>query len=131
MATLEQTKESARRWFKRFSWAVLIIGILSMAGYYFYRVFPYSDGNRAGMLVKISKKGYVFKTYEGQIHLGGSMQMTEQSLWNFSAKNEAVYQKLQQFEGKKVTCHYVELNNAFPWQGDTNYIVDDVSPVVE
>lgn len=129
MAILDQAKAGARLWGKRLTWTILIVGILALLGYYFYRTFEYSDGNRAGILVKISKKGYVFKTYEGQLHLGNSMQMNEQSIWNFSAKNDEVYRKLQQYEGKNVSCHYVELKDAFPWQGDTNYIVDDVTPV--
>jgi glutamine phosphoribosylpyrophosphate amidotransferase len=69
------------------------------------------------------RKGYVFKTYEGQLHLGGSVMMTEQSIWNFSATNDAVYQTLQKSEGKTVTLHYRQMQNAFPWQGDTDYIV--------
>jgi hypothetical protein len=78
------------------------------------------------MLFKISKKGAIFKTYEGQLHLGGSTILTTQSTWDFSVKNAAVYQTMQQFEGKNVKLHYREMVGAFPWQGDTNYIVYQV-----
>ena len=126
---LEQTKVKAKRIFRRTLWALLILGIIGSAGYYFMRTYTVSEGNRAGLLFKISKKGVAFKTYEGQLHLGGSIQMSDQSVWNFSAKDADIYQKLQQFEGKNVSLHYNELVNPFPWQGDTKYIVDGVQPV--
>lgn len=126
---MEQAKVKAKKIARKTMWVVLVIGLLAGVGYYFVRTYTVSDGNRSGILFKISRKGIVFKTFEGQLHLGGSLQMTEQSVWDFSAKNTEVYQKLQQFEGKNVTLHYRELVNPFPWQGDTKYIVDDVHPV--
>jgi hypothetical protein len=126
---LEEAKTKARKIARKTFWALLIAGVMLLIGYYFYRTWTYSEGNRVGILFKVSKKGFVFKTYEGQLHQGGSMQMSPQSVWDFSAKNAAVYQKLQQYEGKNVSLHYKQLINAFPWQGDTDYIVDDVIPV--
>lgn len=126
---LDNAKVKAKSYFRKFLWVVLILAVVGGTFYYFARTFAVSDGNRAGLLFKISRKGYVFKTYEGQLHLGGSIQMSEQSVWDFSAKNGDVYQKLQQYEGKTVTLHYRELVNPFPWQGDTKYIVDEVKPV--
>lgn len=115
--------------FQRVLWILLLVGILGGGVYYFVRTYTLSDGNRSGVLFKISRKGILFKTYEGQLHLGGSIQMTEQSVWNFSAQDARVYEKLQQVEGKNVTLHYREVVNAFPWQGETNYLVDDVQLV--
>jgi flagellar basal body-associated protein FliL len=122
----EQVKAKAGRMAKRTLWILLGVGILILIGYYFWRTFSYSNGERAGTLVKISERGYVFKTFEGQLHLGNSMQMNQQSIWDFSVKNRAVYDKIRQYEGKNVSLHYHQLNDAFPWQGDTDYIVDDV-----
>ena len=51
------------------------------------------------------------------------MMMSQQSTWDFSAKNSEVYEQLQQFEGKLVKCHYRQQVDPFPWQGDTEYIV--------
>ena len=102
---------------------ISIAAVLLASGYIFWRTYTVSEGTRSGLLFKVSKKGYVFKTYEGQLHLGGSMMLTPQSTWDFSAKDEAVYQQLQKFEGKTVTLRYREKVNAFAWQGDTDYIV--------
>ena len=85
---------------QRILWILLLVGILGGGVYYLVRTYTLSDGNRSGVLFKISRKGILFKTYEGQLHLGGSIQMTDQSVWNFSAESAAVYEKLQQFEGK-------------------------------
>ncbi len=121
--TIDQAKQSARKWFRRGLWAVLVGFLLFVTGYYIYRTYTISEGSRTGTLFKISKKGVLFKTYEGQLHLAGSVMLSEQSIWEFSAKNSAVYQQLQQLEGKTVRCHYRQKVDAFPWQGDTDYIV--------
>jgi hypothetical protein len=126
---MDEAKAKTKSFAKRAAWILLALGIVAGIVYYFARTYSVSEGNRTGLLFKISKKGYVFKTYEGQLHLGGSIQMSTQSVWDFSAKNADIYQKLQQYEGKNVSLHYNELVNPFIWQGDTKYIVDDVKPV--
>ena len=106
--------------------------IIGTSIYFLVCNMTYSEGNRAGYLIKISKKGFVFKTIEGQLNLGGvggdseaSILMNTQ-LWNFSVSDEAVYEELQKYEGKKVSLHYKQKIRAFWWQGDTDYFVDDV-----
>lgn len=128
-AQIDTAKTKTKTFLRRAAWILLVVGILASIGYYFARTYTVSEGNRTGLLFKISKKGIVFKTYEGQLHLGGSIQMSPQSVWDFSAKDASIYQKLQQFEGKNVSLHYNELVNPFIWQGETKYIVDGVTPV--
>ena len=128
---LEQAKQRARKWLRRSVW-IAFAGLLVFAtGYYFYRTYTISEGSRTGTLFKISKKGVVFKTYEGQLHLAGSVMMSQQSTWDFSAKNGTVYIELQQHEGKNVKCYYRQKVEAFPWQGDTDYIVYKVERVMD
>ena len=118
-----QFKTSAGRVARR---TLLVIGLLLVVfavGFYFWRTYTISEGTRTGTLFKISKKGVVFKTYEGQLHLGGSAIMSPQSVWDFSVKNAGVYEQLQQYEGKTVKLHYKELVDPFPWQGETKYLV--------
>lgn len=122
---LENSKQTAKKVASRTLWAVFIALLLAGIGYFIYRNYNYSSGNRAGILVKISKKGWFFKTNEGQLNLAGEGGiMNQQSIWDFSA-SEDVYQKLQSMEGKKVSLHYLQKVDAFPWQGDTDYIVDE------
>jgi hypothetical protein len=126
---LEEAKQKAKKIARRALWIGLALFLVFSAGYYVYRTYTISDGSRTGTLFKISRKGVMFKTYEGQLHLGGSAIMTQQSVWDFSAKNAQVYEELQKYEGKTVKCHYRQVVNAFPWQGDTDYIVYKVEPV--
>jgi hypothetical protein len=112
--------------FRKILVILIFAGIASMTVYYFYRNWTISEGTRTGILYKISKKGRIFKTYEGELMLGNSPMMTKESIWYFSVENKEVYQEMQQFEGKNVKVHYREKEDTFPWQGDTDYLVYDV-----
>ncbi len=120
---LDNAKLGARLFLRRTLWIVLVASIIFSIGYFFYRTYTISEGSRSGTLFKISKKGVMFKTYEGQLHLSGSVMLTSQSTWDFSAVSAAVYKDLQKYEGKNVKCYYKEKINAFVWQGDTDYLV--------
>lgn len=121
--------QKVRRWFRRSLWILLAAAVVFGVGYYFYRNYNLSDGSRTGMLVKVARQGVLFKTYEGQLHLTGSMMMSKQSVWDFSVQNGEVYRQLQQWEGRTVRCYYREKVQAFPWQGKTNFIVYKAEPV--
>lgn len=120
----------AKFWGKRFLITVLILGVLSIVGFFLWGNYTYSEGTRAGTLIKISKKGYIFKTYEGQLKLGGIDLKKEDGLsdtWSFSVKKGDLYEKLQSMQGSKVVLYYKEINYAMPWQGDTDYFIVNVS----
>ncbi len=120
---LEQAKQKAGKIARKTLWIILAASLISAIGYYFYRTYEVSDGTRVGMLFKISRKGIMFKTFEGQLHLGGSAVISTQSTWDFSVKNATVYEDLQKLEGKMIKCYYSQKVDPFPWQGDTEYIV--------
>lgn len=120
--SMEDVKVKAQSFAKKLAWMTILGLILFSTVYYFYRDYTVSEGTRTGLLFKISKKGKVFKTYEGQIQLAGATIMNKESTFEFSTE-ESVYQSLQMLEGKNVRLHYREKVDAFPWQGDTNYIV--------
>ncbi len=128
-AQLDKVKEGAKRMLRRTLWIALAATLVFAIGYYFYRTYTISEGSRSGTLFKISKKGVIFKTYEGQLHLAGSVMLTSQSTWDFSAENAAVYKELQKYEGKNVKCYYKEKVDAFVWQGDTDYLVYRVEEI--
>lgn len=126
--TGKKVKSTARKVFI----VLFLLGIVSAFLFFWISGLTYSTGNRAGYLVKISEKGYVFKTYEGQLSLGplGSFNSASPSnVWAFSANDQATYNKLQQYEGKYVSLQYREIFRNFPWQGETKYMVDDVALV--
>ncbi len=120
---LDKVKATAGRWWRILLWVLFFVFIGIGIGYYVYRNYTISEGSRTGTLVKMSRKGVMFKTYEGQLHLAGSTIMNNQSSWEFSVANTATYDALQKLEGNDVTVYYKEKVQAFPWQGDTDYLV--------
>jgi hypothetical protein len=114
---------------------LLILLALVIVGFgvtYLIFNFTYSEGNRAGMLIKFSKKGYIFKTHEGELNIGGggmgNITQTPQfnQMWTFSVRNNAIADSLMKLEGKKVSLHYREVIKNLPWDGETKYFVDGV-----
>ncbi|MCB0518597.1 MAG: hypothetical protein H6577_23400 [Lewinellaceae bacterium] len=122
------------KWKKFFGWIGLIVllGLGTVVYFQYYAVF--SDGYRAGTLIKFSRKGYIFKTYEGEINQGGianpspGTAMANQ-IWSFSVRKKEVADKLDKMEGKVVRLHYKQFNRMFPWEGDTPYLVNEVEVV--
>lgn len=120
-------------WIKKFFLVLLLLVVAGFGIFVWASGWTYSEGTRAGDLIKISRKGVVFKTYEGQLNLGGFQSDANDGLsgniWNFSVTKDEVYTKLQQYEGKRVKLHYKQRYRSFPWQGKTEYFIDDVTPV--
>ncbi len=108
-------------------WVVALIVIFLGIYIYINMVYTYSEGNRAGRLIKFSHKGYVFKTYEGELNLGGINNTNGgvliNNIWLFSVADKAVADSLSQYEGKDIVLHYKEKMSALPWRGESKYIV--------
>jgi len=118
---------------KFISWLVAIIVIFLSIYILFNIAYTYSDGNRAGRLIKFSHRGYVFKTFEGEMNLGGinttNGGVLINNMWEFSVNDKAVADSLSKLEGKDITVHYKEKISTLPWRGDSKYIVDKVVEV--
>ncbi len=106
---------------------LIVIGLL-IAIYFLFG--NYSDGTRAGTIVKLSHKGYVFKTLEGQLNLGGLTQESgspASSLWDFSvSKDDAQLVKDLEdanLNGRRIKLYYKEKYYTLPWRGDTKYFI--------
>jgi hypothetical protein len=104
-----------------------LLGILFLVGVlYFLAIYyiTYSEGYRAGQLVKISHKGVVFKTWEGEVSQG----VSEAQIFHFSVEDneKEVIKALQDLQGKQVRLTYKERFKTFPWLGDTKYYVTKV-----
>jgi hypothetical protein len=96
----------------------------------FISYINYSEGSRAGFVVKMSTRGYIFKTHEGQLNVGG---MTSDgsgvipTIWDFSVKrsDKDVLKTLEdaQLTGERVKVYYKEKLYKFFWIADTKYYV--------
>ena len=108
---------------------LLIFGIL-----YLLTGWSFSDGERAGTVSKFSRRGYLFKTYEGVLNVGGfsgeTGSLTPQ-FFDFSVKEDAVAQQITDAvkSGQRVTLHYEEKILRLPWNGDTKYYITKVETV--
>ena len=110
--------------------AVLVVGLL--CGKILIPTFgEYSEGERSGILQKLSSKGMFVKTYEGELALEGMKMSTDKSassVFEFSVRDKDVAKQLEQLVGKKVTLHYIQAFHANAFDGDTDYFIDKVVP---
>ncbi|MEI6695380.1 MAG: hypothetical protein WCO13_04865 [Bacteroidota bacterium] len=110
---------------------ILLFFILSFFVYWHY-YNTYSEGNRAGILQKFSKKGNLFKTYEGELILSSIASTSNTTIASekflFSVKEDKIANIMFTLEGKHVTLHYKEKRAHLPWNGETNYFVDSIIP---
>ena len=112
---------------KKFLWRFVLFALVVIAFlvyWFFYNTK--SDGTRTVYLVKISRKGNVFKTYEGEalVSIGANPQtslVTEKFI--YSVTSEALYDSLTKYEGQKMTLKYRQYRKALVWRGDSDYIV--------
>jgi hypothetical protein len=114
-----------RRSFKSFFWGSLI-GALILIGLYtlFMLWWSYSEGERAGVLQKFSKRGWICKTYEGELAqyvVGG----VAPQIWHFSVRDPAVADQLHKAVGQQLRVHYKE-HRGLPTTcfGETSYFAD-------
>jgi hypothetical protein len=126
-----QPTKRKRSAFKRFLIYLSIIIVLALLGYGYWRyLFTYSEGNRTGLLQKFSKKGTMFKTYEGELVLSSIKSTSDVSIASekffFSVNDKELAKKMMTLEGQRVILHYQQKNGAIPWRGDTPYMVDSV-----
>jgi hypothetical protein len=91
--------------------------------------WSYSSGERAGFLQKVSHKGWICKTWEGELSLI-AMPGSAPEKFLFTVRDEAVAQKVSAAAGKRVTLNY-EQHKGLPSScfGDTEYFVVDVKPI--
>lgn len=113
--------------FRRIIIAVVVTGILlSVTWGWLTLHWAYSEGERAGILQKFSRKGWVCKTDEGELALYVVPGVAPQ-IWLFTVRDEQVAQQLRKLVGSKVQLHYTE-HRGVPTScfGDTSYYVDSV-----
>jgi hypothetical protein len=91
--------------------------------------FSYSDGERVGFVQKLSKKGWVCRTWEGELAMN-PVPGSPPQIFTFTVPDEAVAQRISQSEGKRVSLRYEE-KKGIPSScfGDSRYWIRDVRVV--
>ena len=109
--------------------AVVLVPALLFALYTWAALsFAFSDGERAGYVQKLSRKGWLCKTWEGELAMA-TVPGTQPEIFRFSVREDAVAQKINQLLGQRVALTY-EQHKGVPTDcfGETEYYVTDVRP---
>jgi hypothetical protein len=103
---------------------VVVAAIVLLGGFTWVTLhWAYATGERAGYVQKLSQRGYICKTWEGEMAMV-TMPGTLTEKFNFTVVNEAVAAKINASIGKRVALQYAQHkwvpSSCF---GDTEYFV--------
>ena len=123
------TSPALQKFFTRL--VFVILSVLVAIALYIWAVlsWSYSEGERAGFLQKVSYKGWICKTWEGELSLVAIPGAAPEKFL-FTVRDEAVAQQLNAVAGKRVTLKY-EQHRGLPTScfGDTDYFVVGVAVI--
>ncbi len=129
---VNSAKQSTMRFFRRLLIGILIIVLIGALLTFLSTQLAYSEGDRAGVVSKLSKKGYVIKTHEGELNVGAQGQVGNMAnnLWAFTvvSGDEKLSKEIEDAmtSGKRVKLHYEQRYLKFFWMGDTEYFVTKI-----
>lgn len=105
---------------------VVVPGLLFTAWTVIALNWNYSDGTRPGYLQKFSRKGWLCKTWEGELAMV-NMPGAAQERWSFSVRDDSVAAQIQRSIGARVALSYAQ-HRGVPGTcfGETEYFVTAV-----
>ena len=112
--------------------SLVFIGLTGLAGYTWIMLnWSYGTGERAGYVQKFSSRGYICKTWEGELAMV-SMPGTMSEKFLFTVHDDTVAKKINANLGKKVALKY-DQHIGLPTScfGDTEYFVSDLMVLEE
>ncbi len=118
---------SPRRWGRRLGVGAILLLLLAAGGFALYvwvaLSFNFSEGERAGYVQKFSKKGWICKTWEGELAMV-SLPGTLAETFRFSVREDAVAAVINSSLGRRVALSY-EQHKGVPTDcfGETEYFV--------
>ena len=118
--------------FAKWLLSLVLISLAGLAAYTWIMLnCSYGSGERAGYVQKFSNRGYICKTWEGELAMV-SMPGTMSEKFLFTVREDAVAQKINANLGKKVALKY-DQHIGLPTScfGDTEYFVSDVTVLDE
>lgn len=110
----------------------LILSVLVVIAFAYWGVNE--EGVMAGKVLRISKKGVVFKTYEGKLNLEtfgalkGTSPIAESFDFSVEGDREDVIKQLEEvsLSGERVNLHFIKRYVRLPWRGDSKYFIVQV-----
>jgi hypothetical protein len=119
-------KKKHRKWFVVL-FAILLVPIVIVALWVWVSLgYAYSSGERAGYVQKISKKGWICKTWEGELAMA-NLPGTMPQIFAFTVRNDSIAKVIEQNAGKQVSLSY-DQHRGVPTTcfGETEYFVTGV-----
>ena len=114
-------------------WLVLFFLVLPTALLAAYTLvtlhYTYSSGERNGYVQKISKRGWLCKTWEGELAMT-TVPGTAPQIFQFSVRDDATAHQIEQAAGKRVVLSYQQ-HKGIPTScfGETEYFVTGVRTI--
>lgn len=132
MSTDAAPSAPPQTFFRRHRWRIIffgLIGVVTVVAALWTAAtlaYSYSDGDRIGYVQKLSHRGWVCRTWEGELAMSpvpGAMPQ----IFYFTVRDDAVVKRIKDSEGKRVALHYKE-KRGIPSScfGDTSYFISDM-----
>ncbi len=125
---MKETGAKAKKWGIRILVGGVLVAVLGSALYTFATLnFSYSKGERVGFVQKLSKKGWLCKTNEGELAMV-NIEGQQAEKFYFTVRDDALAQKIESFAGHRVALEYEE-HKGVPSScfGDTTYFIVGVN----
>jgi hypothetical protein len=122
-----------KRWGLRIGTAVILVPVLLFSLWLGVTLnYTYSDGYRAGSLLKFSRKGWLCKTWEGELQMNNTTNAMPvmPEVFRFTVRDDSIASEVNKALGQRVVLDYKE-HRGVPGTcfGDTQYYVTHVRPV--
>lgn len=124
------SKSSPAKAVAKYAILFVLLVILGFAAYTWITLsYSYSDGERAGFMQKLSKKGWVCKTWEGELSLV-ALPGAAPEKFEFSVRDDAVAARINAAVGQRVALTY-EQHRGIPSScfGETEYFITNVKVI--
>lgn len=110
--------------FLKISIVVTLMAVLGFGGWtWFTLAYNYSDGERAGYIQKLSRKGWVCKTWEGELSMINYPGAAPE-IFHFSVRDARIAKDIEAVVGKRVALSYEQhINVPTSCFGETEYFI--------
>lgn len=91
--------------------------------------FTYSSGDRVGFIQKLARKGWLCKTWEGELQLS-NVPGSAPTIFFFTVRSDSIAEEVRKLEGRQVSIHYSQ-HIGVPSRcfGDTEYFIIGVRAI--
>ncbi|MGO9835515.1 MAG: hypothetical protein ACLP1X_14995 [Polyangiaceae bacterium] len=124
---LAKARDEGKKWLRRILVGAVLLVVIGSSLYTFFALkFSYSSGERVGFVQKLSKRGWVCKTNEGELAMV-NMAGQQAQMFVFTVPDDAVVKQIEALAGHRVVLEYEE-HRGIPSScfGDTEYFVVNV-----